>query len=101
MARIAGARLVKSQRTTSISNRVRKKPDAEMRTSYIFPGFLDSYSLTVFLFLHPSHGFLDRFEIIARLLRAFISPLLEEFELCLEGLKVVDGWNGTRRVPDE
>lgn len=75
--------------------------DAKTRTSPVFPSFLNCPSLAFLLFLHPAHGFLDRLEVIARFLCAFVRLLLEEFKLGLEGFEVVDGWNGIRRVPDE
>jgi len=76
-------------------------PDARTRTSSTFPSFLDCSSFAFLLFFHPTHGFLDRLEVIARFLRAFVSLLLEEFELGLQGLEVVDGRNDIRRVSDE
>jgi len=77
------------------------EPDAKTRTSSIFPGFLNCSGFALLLFFHPTHGFLDRLEVIARFLRAFVSLLLEEFELGLEGLEVVYGRNDIRRVSDE
>lgn len=72
--------------------------DTKARTSSVFSSFLDCPGLAFLLFLHPTHGFFDRLEVIAGLLRAFVRLLLEEFELGLEGLEVVDGRNGIRRV---
>ena len=77
------------------------KADAKTRTSPVFPRFLDCSGLAFLLFLHLAHGFLDRLEVIARFLRAFVCLLLKEFKLGLEGFEVVDGWNGIRRVSDE
>ena len=78
-----------------------RKADAKGRTSSIFPSFLDRSGLPLLLFLHPTHRFFDRLEVIACLLRAFVSLLLKMFELGLEGLEVVDGRNDIRRVFDE
>ena len=75
--------------------------DAKTRTSSIFPGFLDCSGFTFLLLLHPTHGFLDRFEVIPCLLCALEGLVLEASELVLEGLQVVDGRNGIRRVSDE
>ena len=75
--------------------------DAKARTSSVFPSFLNCSSLPFLLFLHPTHRFLDRLEVIARLLCAFVRLLLEKFELGLEGFEVVDGWYSIRRVSDE
>ena len=77
-----------------------READTKGRTSSVFPSFLDCPSLAFLLFFHPTHGFFDRLEVIARLLRAFVSLLLKEFELGLEGLEVVDGRNDIRRVSD-
>lgn len=78
-----------------------REPDVKTRTSSIFPDFLDCPGLAFLLFLHPTHGFFDRLEVIACLLCALVRLLLEKFELGLEGLEVVDGRNGIRRVSDE
>jgi len=77
-----------------------REGDIKGPTSSVFPNFLDCPGLAFLLFLHPTHGFFDRFEVIACLLRAFESPPLEEFELGLEGFEVVDGRNDIRRVSD-
>lgn len=78
-----------------------READMKVRTSSVFPDLLNYSGLAFLLFLHPAHRFFDRLEVIARLLRAFVSLLLEEFELGLEGLEVVGGRDGIWRVSDE
>jgi hypothetical protein len=78
-----------------------RKPVAKTRTSSIFPDFINCPGLPFLLFLHPTHGFLDRLEVFARLLGACAGLLLEAFKLGLESLEFFDGWDDIRRVSDE